>query len=166
MKHTTILSALALSVAVPVFAADSAAPRHIDISASDGVMLKGTYYAAAKPGPGVLLLHMCNSDRRAWEPLGRLLSAAGISGLALDFRGFGESGGERFENDPQKLQHVRTNVWPNSGGAPYSFPVTRCGEGGDSGERGAETQKTEVRVHRDHTAGSPPAEEGERCFER
>ena len=78
---------IVLSMASTVLAADSLPPRDVDIAAPDGITLKATYYAAAKPGPGVLLLHMCNSNRRAWEPVGRQLSAAGIGALALDYPG-------------------------------------------------------------------------------
>ena len=37
-----------------------AAPRIVDLRASDGTVLKASYFAAAKPGPGVLLLHQVN----------------------------------------------------------------------------------------------------------
>jgi dienelactone hydrolase len=94
------------------FAAILPARRDVEIAAPDGTRLKGTYYPAAKVGPGVLLLHMCNSDRTAWEPVGLQLSLSGITALALDYRGYGESGGERFDNDPQKQQQIRDNVWP------------------------------------------------------
>jgi len=39
----------------------------IDVKSPDGTILKGTYFAAAKPGPGVLLLHQVNRDRKSWE---------------------------------------------------------------------------------------------------
>ena len=43
-----------------VDAAEAPAPRVVDLKAPDGIMLKATYFAAGKPGPGVLLLHQCN----------------------------------------------------------------------------------------------------------
>ena len=88
------------------------APRDVEIAAPDGVRLKATYFAAARPGPAVLLLHMCNTDRRSWEPLGPQLAAAGLHALALDYRGYGESGGERFEDDARKQQAVVAGKWP------------------------------------------------------
>jgi hypothetical protein len=36
------------------------APRMVELKASDGTILKASYFAAAKPGPGVLLLHQSN----------------------------------------------------------------------------------------------------------
>jgi tetratricopeptide (TPR) repeat protein len=68
-------------------------PRVVDLKAADGTILKASYFAAAKPGPGVLLLHQSNRTRKAWDDLAAQLSAAGINTLTLDMRGFGESGG-------------------------------------------------------------------------
>src|SRR5574340_1112639 len=103
-----LASLLLFLISLPAFAATIPAPRDVDITAPDGIKLKATYYAAAKPGPGVLLLHMCNSNRKAWDPVASQLSAAGINALTLDYRGYGESGGERidFRKEPQKLQQV------------------------------------------------------------
>ncbi|HME36068.1 MAG TPA: hypothetical protein VKF84_12600 [Candidatus Sulfotelmatobacter sp.] len=68
-------------------------PRVVDLRASDGTVLKATYFGAAKPGPGVLLLHQSNRTRRAWDELAAQLAAAGINTLTVDMRGYGESGG-------------------------------------------------------------------------
>ena len=73
------------------------AERVVDLTAADGTKLKATYFPAAKPGPGVLLLHQCNRQRKVWDDLARQLAAAGINVLTLDQRGFGESGGERAD---------------------------------------------------------------------
>jgi tetratricopeptide (TPR) repeat protein len=69
-------------------------PRAVDMKASDGTLLKASYFAAAKPGPGVLLLHQGNRTRKSWDELAGQLAAAGINTLTLDMRGFGESGGK------------------------------------------------------------------------
>jgi dienelactone hydrolase/uncharacterized damage-inducible protein DinB len=74
-------------------ARQSSAPRVVDLKAADGTILKASYFAAAKPGPGVLLLHQSNRTRDSWDGVGRQLAAAGINTLTLDMRGFGESGG-------------------------------------------------------------------------
>jgi len=42
--------------------------RVVDIRASDGSVLKATYFAAANTGPGVLLLHQCNRFQIARTP--------------------------------------------------------------------------------------------------
>src|SRR5258708_3962144 len=69
------------------------AARIVDFKTADGVVLKGTYFAAAKPGPGVLLFHQSNRTRTSWNDVARQLAAAGISTLAVDSRAHGESGG-------------------------------------------------------------------------
>jgi dienelactone hydrolase len=69
------------------------APRVVELKASDGTILKATYFAAAKPGPAALLFHQSNRTRDSWDGVARQLAAAGINALTLDMRGFGESGG-------------------------------------------------------------------------
>jgi hypothetical protein len=41
------------------------AGRVVELKAPDGTILKASYFAAAKPGPGVLLLHQFNRTRKA-----------------------------------------------------------------------------------------------------
>src|SRR5579864_4210512 len=84
----------AIIAATVVSAQQPPAPQVVDLTASDGVHLKATYFAAAQPGPGILLLHQCNRQRKVWDDLARQLAAAGIHVLTLDYRGYGESGGE------------------------------------------------------------------------
>ena len=124
-----LASLLLFLVSLPIFAATAPAPRDVNITAPDGIKLKATYYAAGKPGPGVLLLHMCNSNRKAWEPVASQLSAEGINALTLDYRGYGESGGERidFRKDPQKLQQVQTTKWPGDIDAAYAYLLAQAG---------------------------------------
>ena len=89
-KHVGVLL-LMLATGCVAFAQDSE-PRVVDLKAADGTPLKATYFAAAKPGPGLLLLHQINRDRKSWDPVAAQLAAAGIHTLTLDLRGFGESG--------------------------------------------------------------------------
>jgi dienelactone hydrolase len=72
------------------------------LTAADGTRLKASYFAAEKPGPGVLLLHQCNRQRRIWDGLALQLQAAGLNVLTLDFRGFGQSGGTQFDKLTQQ----------------------------------------------------------------
>jgi pimeloyl-ACP methyl ester carboxylesterase len=74
-----------------------AAARMVDLKASDGTILKASYFAAAKPGPGVLLFHQANRTRTSWDSVARQLAVAGINTVAVDGRGHGESGGTREE---------------------------------------------------------------------
>jgi len=93
--------------------AQSPASRVVDLTASDGIHLKATYFPAAKSGPGVLLLHQCNRQRKVWDDLATRMAAAGIHVLTLDLRGFGESGGT--PNDKLTPQEAQTEgqKWPS-----------------------------------------------------
>ena len=70
------------------------APRIVDVKTTDGTILKGTYFAASKPGPGVLLFHQSNRTRESWDGIAKQLAAAGMNVLSIDNRGHGESGGK------------------------------------------------------------------------
>ncbi len=74
--------------------AKSIVAQNVDLKTSDGTQLKASYFAAAKPGPGVLLLHQANRDRKSWDSVASQLASAGINTLTLDTRGHGESGGK------------------------------------------------------------------------
>jgi hypothetical protein len=50
-------------------AAAEPAPKDVDIAAPDGTRLKATYFAAERPGPAVLLMHMCITTRASWNRL-------------------------------------------------------------------------------------------------
>src|SRR5438876_1768372 len=77
------------------------AARIVDFKTPD-VVLKGTYFSAAKPGPGVLLFHQSNRTRTSWDDVSRQLAAAGINTLTIDERGYGESGGKK---EARELYH-------------------------------------------------------------
>ena len=81
------------------------APRVVELKAPDGTILKATYFAAVKPGPGVLLLHQSNRTRKSWDKLAPQLAAAGFNTLTLDMYGFGESGGKT--DKPTRLTEAR-----------------------------------------------------------
>jgi len=120
------LPALLLMLALPAAAAPPA-ERDVDIIAPDGIGLKATYFAAARPGPAVLLMHMCITTRTSWEPVARQLSAAGISTLTIDNRGFGESGGPRFDPAAPEVQRQLNDKWPDDFDAAFAWLVSQPG---------------------------------------
>src|SRR5438034_5395766 len=71
--------------------ASANAPRVVDLKTPDGTILKGTYFAAAKPGPGALLFHQSNRTRKSWDDVARQLAAAGINTLTVDVPRFASS---------------------------------------------------------------------------
>jgi hypothetical protein len=65
-----VVTALAgwLLLAAPSAAqAQQPQPRVLELKTSDGTLLKATYFAAAQPGPGVLLLYRSQGPR-LWLP--------------------------------------------------------------------------------------------------
>jgi len=120
---------LTLLVCVLTFGVRSwCAERVVDLTASDGVKLKATYFAAAKPGPGVLLLHQCNRQRKIWDGLAQQLAAAGINVLTLDYRGFGESDGDRFDKlPPQQAAQIQAEKWPGDIDTAFQYLVSQPG---------------------------------------
>src|SRR6202023_2397829 len=104
------------------------AERAVDLTAADGAKLKATYFAAAKPGPGVLLLHQCNRQRKVWDGLAGQLAAAGINVLTLDYRGFGESGGDRFDKLPQQqAAQIVAEKWPGDIDKAFQYLASQPG---------------------------------------
>jgi dienelactone hydrolase len=91
---------LQLATLIVVLAATAAVAqaKDVTITSSDGFPLKASLFPAGKSGPGVLLLHQCNADRRIYDMLGTMLSAAGYTALALDFRGFGGSRNAKYND--------------------------------------------------------------------
>lgn len=128
MVSRGVLFGLVLAAASPAFGQAATAGREVSITAADGTALKGTYYAAAQPGPAVLLLHMCNTTRKSWDPLGPQLAAAGIHALSVDYRGFGESGGDRYDSlTPPDAQRIVTEKWPGDVDKAYEFLLAQTG---------------------------------------
>lgn len=106
--------------------AAAAAPptgRDVDIVAPDGITLKATYFAGVRPGPAVLLMHMCITTRTSWERVAQPLAAAGISALTIDNRGFGESGGPRFDQGAPEVQRQLNDKWPGDFDSAFAWLV-------------------------------------------
>jgi dienelactone hydrolase len=100
-------------------------PRVVPLAAADGTVLRATYYPAARPGPGVLLFHQSNRNRKSWAPVARALAAAGIHALTLDLRGFGDSDGTRYSTVPrQEIGRARA-PWLEDIELAWRFLVSR-----------------------------------------
>ncbi|MBZ0290826.1 MAG: alpha/beta hydrolase [Anaerolineae bacterium] len=90
---------LALLIASTALAQDATpTPQGVEITAADELVLKGDFFATSESDgekPAVLLLHMLDSSRAAWNPLIPALIADGYNVLAVDLRGHGKTGGSR-----------------------------------------------------------------------
>ncbi len=122
MKHVLRLS-LALAFPAVLFAAGQPVPgRPASLAAPDGTKLAATYYPSARPGPGILLLHQCNRDRTSWNALAADLAGKGFNVLTFDYRGYGESGGARFnEISFQERVRISTQVWPGDIDVAFAY---------------------------------------------
>ena len=101
------------------------APRVVDLKTQDGTTLKATFFAAAKPGPGVLLLHQCNQQRKNWDELAGRLAGTGINVLTLDYRGYGESGGTSYKELSQdETAKIVTEKWPGDVDTAFNYLVS------------------------------------------
>ncbi|MGH9524436.1 MAG: dienelactone hydrolase family protein [Terriglobales bacterium] len=101
--------------------------RVIDLTSSDGTHLKGTYYSAGKTGPGVLLLHQCNKDRKIWDSLARQIAASGMNVLTFELRSFGDSGGKPFANLTPREAQAAAQKWPDDVEAAFTYLVSQPG---------------------------------------
>src|ERR1700722_12423063 len=121
---------LIVAFALPVVCAaqQPPAPRVVELTAPDGVILKATFFAAAQPGPGVLLLHQCNRQRKVWDDLARQLAAAGINVLTFDQRGYGESEGEPYTKlNPQQREQIEREKRPGDIETAFQYLLSQPG---------------------------------------
>jgi tetratricopeptide (TPR) repeat protein len=123
MNQIRICFVLLFAPSLAVFAQQASAPRVVELRASEGTPLKATYFAANKPGPGVLLLHQVNRDRKSWDGVAAQLAAGGIHTLTLDMRGLGESGGTRWE----KMSRVEREHLPEDVDAALELLISQPG---------------------------------------
>lgn len=79
----------------------AAAERPVVFQSTDGTPLAGMLYEASnRPAPAVVLVHMLQRSKDDWRAIGERLEDAGITALAIDLRGHGQSGGSAGELAP------------------------------------------------------------------
>ncbi len=143
------MSAVAIFVVATFAKETKSAGRAVDLKASDGAILKATYFAASKPGPGVLLFHQSNRTRKEWADVAGQLAAAGINTLTVDVRGHGESGGQESHGEARKKQ------WPLDLDAAFQYLISQPGVKrdvigiGGAGVIGVENSVETARRHSD-----------------
>ncbi len=137
LRMTIYLSCVAFTLPFACAGQSVPKPRVVDLAAAGGVTLKATYFGAAQPGPGILLLHQCNRQRKVWDGLAEQLAAAGLNVLTLDFRGYGESGGKSPDraSSAQEADQIVNQQWP--GDVDVAFKYLQSQPGVDRGVMGA-----------------------------
>lgn len=121
-----------LLAALTCAAKEPPAPRIVDLTATDGIKLKASYFSAGKPGPGVLLLHQCDHERKIWDGLAQQLATAGIHVLTFDLRGFGESGGEPHDKIPLAREQEQAEKWPGDIDVAFQYLKSQPGVKADA----------------------------------
>src|SRR5215472_7569049 len=123
--HYQTLLGLLLS-AFAVTGQQAPGPQVVDLTAPDGLKLKGTFFAAATPGPGVLLLHQCNQQRKVWDDLAKRMAAAGMNVMTVDLRGYGDSQGTPIDKlTPEQINVVFREKMPLDVETAYKFLVSQ-----------------------------------------
>jgi dienelactone hydrolase len=107
-----VIKTLTTAAIVVLLCASGARAEPVDVSfpAPDAFVLRATFHAAPKGGPGILLLHQCNADRHIYDTLGGMLNAAGYNVLALDFRGFGASRAGQYTDFTAQRDNIRRQM--------------------------------------------------------
>lgn len=82
-----------LCAAAVSWAADS---REVSFDASDGARIHANLYGEGKRA--VVLAHGAVFNKESWEQQAKRLSSEGLQVLAIDFRGYGASGGGSSDN--------------------------------------------------------------------
>jgi dienelactone hydrolase len=109
-------------------AKEAPAARVVDLKATDGTTLKATFFAAGQPGPGVMLLHQCNQQRKNWDGLAGRLAGSGINVLTLDYRGYGESGGTPHNDLAQdEFAKIVAEKWPGDIDTAFNYLISQPG---------------------------------------
>jgi dienelactone hydrolase len=109
-------------------AADVPAPRIVDFKSPDGTSLKGTFFSAGKSGPGLLLLHQCNRQRKVWDDLAIRFATVGINVMTVDLRGFGDSSGTPLNKlPPEEANVVFSQKLPVDVETAYQYLVAQPG---------------------------------------
>lgn len=90
--------------------AAAAAAQNVSMKTEDGITLLGSLSLPARPGPGVILLHMQTRTRDDWQALAGRLADAGFVALAIDFRGHGASDPPPPGSTTQDLSRLALDV--------------------------------------------------------
>ncbi|KAL7933847.1 alpha/beta-hydrolase [Trichoderma chlorosporum] len=80
--------------------------RDVSFQTIDGISLKGWFFPTASgPGPCIIMTHGVTALKEHFlKGIAQVFQNAGFNVLLYDNRGFGESGGRRYDSDPVKAQ--------------------------------------------------------------
>ncbi len=101
----------ALLFSVNIFAYEQAkvaegAPQLVQIKAraDDDFLLFADYYQGGKRSGGVIVLHDCKNDRRAYNAMAKSIAEQGLHTLLVDLRGYGDSLSPEYSREEAKTK--------------------------------------------------------------
>lgn len=127
MSHRCVIGRISITAAILSLVAPAVAqlkPKVVTFNTSDRVEISADYYAPRKfvePAPMVILLHMYNSDRSAWEPLIQPLHDSGFAILAVDLRGHGANADEKLKKMAEQRDKTLFRAMEKDVYAAYGF---------------------------------------------
>ena len=106
------LFCLALTLMSSGLSAEALSPKAISFKTEDGGMIQADYYPAGKLT--VVLAHGAVFNKASWREFAEQLLMNDIGALAIDFRGYGQSGGgsrpnDRFEDVLAAVRYLHQN---------------------------------------------------------
>ncbi|GJL94037.1 MAG: hypothetical protein DHS20C05_04420 [Hyphococcus sp.] len=128
MKST--LSALLACLLCTLGAATAQDINPLTIHTNDGLKLAARHFAPKTSGNGILLLNMCDpqADMTHWDGVAAKLQDKGFHVLTFDYRGFGESEGEKLKGTSQaEVIQIWRDEWLTDVEAAYSLLASQSG---------------------------------------
>jgi predicted acyl esterase len=147
MRRTLISAALLALLAttatpgIPPAAAQGPTPERVEITAPDGIVLVGSYYAppenADDPARALLLMHHSGSKKETFIDFIPIAQDAGYALVTVDLRGYGESGGETSDWQSMESDAHLWLAWlrEQPGIDPDRVSIVGSSIGGDLGLR-------------------------------
>ncbi|WP_119067777.1 alpha/beta hydrolase [Aggregatilinea lenta] len=136
----TLIAAAVTPGALPA-AAQSPTPERVEITAPDGIVLVGSYYAppanADDPARALLLMHHSGGQKEVWIDFIPVAQEAGYALVTVDLRGYGESGGETSDWQSMEADAHLWLAWlrDQPGIDPDRVSIVGSSIGGDLGLR-------------------------------
>lgn len=93
-------------------------PEVVKLKTKDDVEIVGDYYGAVSD-IGVLMLHMMPADRKSFSAFAEKIQQVGWQGLAIDFRGHGESQGGPVGYQLFKDEDYQKSILDTEAGAEF-----------------------------------------------
>jgi alpha-beta hydrolase superfamily lysophospholipase len=110
VKRLAVLLTVLCAIVGASGVVEAAGSQDVSFKTDDGLTIAGSLYAASRPGPAVILLHMQTRTREDWHAVASRLADAGMTALAFDFRGHGASDPAAADGEPQDISRLHLDI--------------------------------------------------------